>query len=525
MISVKNLTKSYGGRVLFENVNVVFQEGVNTGLTGPNGSGKSTFMKLLMKVEECDYGKVHLPRKTAWLRQDQFEFDDYRVLEVVLMGNRRLWNAMLEKEMLYAKSEITDEDGARLGELEGIVAEEDGYVAEPEAESLLEGLGIPPSMHHKELKKLEPGLKLRVLLAQALFGKPHALLLDEPTNHLDIDAIRWLEHFLQNYRGVLVVISHDRRFLNAICDQIADIDYESIILYPGNYDQMVRQKIQVQDAKLSESDDKKKKISQLQEFVNRFRAGSRASQVRSRARQIEKLRPDEIKRSNIVRPFIQFDFEERSGKDALRVEDLSASYGSHKIFRDFRSYVTRGEKVVVVGRNGIGKTTLLRTLFEELSPQKGIVYWGHNTNVGYMPQNHDELIPPGKNIFEWLHEHKPSADKERIRGILGRMLFRGDDVKKVTDYLSGGERVRLIFCRLALMGHNVLLLDEPTNHLDLESISALADGIKRYRGTIIFVTHDRDLASRASRVWGFPKQGKLVDFQGNIDAYLAKYTK
>lgn len=522
MITVSELTKTYGGRTLFENVNVKFTPGVNYGLTGPNGAGKSTFMKLLMKHDEPDHGHVSIPERTAYLRQDHYAFDDQRVIDTVIMGNRRLWDAMVQKELLYAKSELTNEDGALLGELECIVAEEDGYSAEAEAATLLSGLGIEESLHDMQMKNIQGGLKLRVLLAQALFGKPDALLLDEPTNHLDLDSIRWLEGFLIDYRGVLVVISHDRRFLNAICDQIADIDFESIILYPGAYDDMVRQKAEVRGRVEKENTERQQKISQLQDFISRFGAGTRASQTRSRARQIEKLKPDEIKRSNIARPFIQFPSGERSGKHVLNVRDLAGGYDGDAIFSGFSSIVARGEKVAIIGKSGVGKTTLVRTLLGQLAPLRGTIEWGHATRVGYMSQNHHDDVPNGVKMYEWLHSQRPTADEQHVRSILGRMLFSKEDGFKATDLLSGGERSRLLMSKIALMEYNVLFLDEPTNHLDLESISSLGEAIERYDGTIFYVTHDRDLASRANRLFAYDGQGKLHDFEGSIDAWLEK---
>lgn len=523
MITVAELSKSYGGRTLFDQVNVKFNAGVNYGLSGPNGAGKSTFMKLLMKEVEPDRGHVSLPERTAWLRQDHYLFDDYRVLDVVIMGNKRLWDAMHEKEILYAKPELTNEDGERLGELEGVVMEEDGYVAESEAATLLAGLGIEEELHEQTLSQLQGGLKLRVLLAQALFGRPDALMLDEPTNHLDLDSIRWLEDFLMAYKGVLVVISHDRRFLNTVCDQIADIDYETIILYPGNYDDMVRQKADIRGRQERDVTDKKERIEQLRDFIARFGAGTRASQTRSRARQIEKLKPEDIKRSNIQRPFIQFEAGERSGRNVMTVRDLKGGYPDLTVFEDFHTLITRGEKVAVIGKNGVGKTTLVRTLLGQLPALRGTVEFGHNTRVGFMSQNHHDDVPDGYTVYDWLHSQRPKADEQVVRGILGRMLFSRIDSDKKTDMLSGGERVRLILSRLALMEFNVLFLDEPTNHLDLEGVGSLADAIERYDGTVFYVTHDRDLASRANRIFAFDRNGRLSDFTGTIDAYLKEY--
>ncbi len=530
MITVTDVSKGFGGRTLFEDVNVSFAAGHNYGLTGPNGAGKSTFMKLLIGVEPTDSGTVSLPRRTAWLRQDHTVYDDQRVIDTVIMGNQRLWDAWSEKEALYRREEageqLADEEYEKLGELEMIVGEEDGYTAEADAAQLLVGLGVEEGLHERPMNELQGGLKLRVLLAQALFGGPDALLLDEPTNHLDLDSIRWLEDFLIDYKGVLVVISHDRRFLNAVCDQIADIDYETIILYPGNYDDMVRQKAAIRSRMSKEAQAKEKKIAQLQEFIQKFGAGSRASQTRSRAKEIERLRPDQIKRSNIRRPYIRFEVDEPSGRDVLEVKDLSFAYPDGPgIVDGFHTHVQRGDKVAILGRNGIGKTTLLKLLMGELPPDAGEVKWGHNTRIGWYKQEHRDEIAPGSTVYEWLFDQRPGVGQEQVRAILGRMLFSGEDGGKPTGTLSGGEAARLMMSKMILMGYNVLLLDEPTNHLDLESISALGEAIESYEGTIFYVTHDRDLASHATRVWAYDRPGHLIDFGGNLDEYLDWYDK
>lgn len=520
MITVTDVTKGFAGRTLFRDVNTSFAPGNNYGLTGPNGSGKSTFMKILFGAEETDSGEVSLPKRTGWLRQDHFAFDEFTVLNAVIMGNKRLFEARQEQEALYAKEDFNDDDGMRLGELEGVVSEEDGYTAESDAAVLLEGLGIDQALHDRPMSEVVAGQKVRVLLAQALFGKPEALLLDEPTNHLDLDSILWLEQFLVRYSGVLVVISHDRRFLNQVCDQIADIDYETIITYTGNYDEMVRQKSQISGRLAKESAVREKKISQLKDFIAKFGAGTRASQTRSRAKQIEKLRPDEIKRSNIARPFIRFESGEQSGRDVLEVSNLSAAFGKNVIFEGFNTFVQRGDKVAILGRNGIGKTTLMTALLDQANQDAGRVKWGHNTRIGYFGHDHRQEIEPGREVAEWLFSQWPEKGQEQIRGILGRMLFSGGDGQKPTATLSGGEAARLIMCKLILMEYNVLLLDEPTDHLDLESISALKDAIDSYQGTVFFVTHDRDLAEAATRIWTYPQPGELVDYSGTVDEYL-----
>jgi len=525
VITVENVSKTFGTRTLFEDVSVSFTPGRNYGLTGPNGAGKSTFMKILIGEEPADSGTISKPERTAWLGQDQFAFDEHRVLDVVLMGNPRLWAAMVEKEALYAKDEITDEEGERLGELECVVAEEDGYSAEAEAAAMIEGLGIVQAWHDRPLKELQGGMKLRVLLAQALFGHPEALLLDEPTNHLDMDSIVWLEEFLFRYNGVLVVISHDRRFLNSVCDHIADIDYEAIITYSGNYDSMVRAKAQIRGRIEKEAADKHKKIERLQEFVQRFRGGSRSRQTASRMKQIEKLRPDEIKRSNIARPYIRFEVvDSPSGKDVVRIEGLTKAYGNHVILENFHTDVQRGDKIALLGRNGIGKTSLLEALMDPANEGE-TVQWGHNTRVGYFGHDHRDQIEPGTTVFEWLRAQKELVEEQSVRAVLGRMLFSGADGAKPTATLSGGEAARLVLCKLILCEYNVLLLDEPTDHLDLESVSALREGIEAFDGTVIFVTHDRDLASAATRIWAYTAPEQLLDFRGGIDEYLEWHSR
>jgi len=526
MVTVSEVTKGFGGRTLFRDVSVSFSPGANYGLTGPNGSGKTTFMKLLLRVEDTDHGAVNLPKRVGWLRQDQTAFDAHRVIDTVIMGNKRLWDALAEREVLYAKGdELSDDDGIRLGELEGVVAEEDGYEAESAAAVLLDGLGVGHELFERSMAEMQGGIKVRVLLAQALFGQPDALLLDEPTNGLDMDAIIWLEEFLVAYSGVLVVISHDRRFLNAVCDHIADIDFETIIVYSGNYDDMVRQKSQVRNRIEKESAAREKKISQLQEFVARFAAGTRSSQTRSRAKEIERLKPDEIKRSNIARPFIRFPSSNPSGRDVLHVEELSHAYGDHVIFSGFHADVQRGDKVAILGRNGVGKTTLLKALLDPAHQAAGRVRWGHNVEIGYFGHDHREQIQPGRTVYSWLFEQKPVAGEQHVRGILGRMLFSNKDGEKPTATLSGGEAARLVMCKLILLEHNVLVFDEPTDHLDLESCSALREAIEAYEGTVFYVTHDRDLAAPANRIWTYPTTADLVQYDGTLDEYIDWHQK
>jgi ATPase subunit of ABC transporter with duplicated ATPase domains len=524
MISVQDVTKAFGPRKLFEDVNVSFAPGNRYGLTGPNGAGKTTFMKILSGDEEADTGQVFRPKKLGTLRQDHFRFEDNRVLDVVLMGNRTLWEAMQEKERLLARSEISDEEGHRLAELEAAIGEEDGYSAEADAAELLQGLGIEEPWHDQPMRALAGGYKLRVLLAQALFGKPQGLLLDEPTNHLDIESIRWLERFLHAYEGVLITISHDRHFLNAICTHIADIDYESIITYPGGYDDMVRQKGQVRSRVESENAEKKKKIAQLQDFVARFHAGTRASQVQSRIRAMQKLKLEDMKRSNIAAPFIKFEQKVPSGKQTLTLEAIQKSFGGNEVVQPFSALVTRGEKIAVIGKNGVGKSTLVKMIAGELQPDSGHVKWGHQAQVGYLPQDQAGVVRPGTTAFAWLREMEDKLSNEEISGLLGRMLFSGEERMKPTTTLSGGETVRMLLAKLMLFKDNVLVLDEPTNHLDLQSIASLSDGLQKYEGTVIVVTHDQELIREvASRVWVMHRGEPVLDFPGTFDELVEKH--
>ncbi|NNB84941.1 ATP-binding cassette domain-containing protein [Corallococcus exiguus] len=524
MFNVINVSKAYGPKKLFEEVNVAFSPGRRYGLTGPNGAGKSTFMKILAGDEEQDMGDIIRPRKLGILRQDHFRYESDRVIDVVLMGNRHLWAAMDEKNKLLAKADITEEDGNRLGELEGVIAEEDGYSAESDAATLLAGLGIEESFHEEPMRQLTGGLKLRVLLAQALFGKPEGLLLDEPTNNLDIDSIRWLENFLHVYEGVLITISHDRHFLNSICTHIADIDYETIIQYTGGYDDMVRQKSQLRTRVESETEEKKKKIAQLQDFVARFHAGTRASQVQSRIKQIDKLKTEDLKRSNIARPFIRFDQKVISGRQTLMFEGLKKSFDGVPVIKPFTGLVCKGERICVIGRNAVGKSTLVKMLANQLEPDAGTITWGHQATVGYLPQDHHGVIHKGTTCFGYLREISEKLTNEEISGVLGRMLFSGEERMKATDTLSGGETVRVLLSKLMITQDNVLILDEPTNHLDLESIAALAEGLSKFDGTVICVTHDQELISEvATRIWSLEAGKEVLDFNGPYSEFREKH--
>ena len=519
----------YGSKVLFDDVTTTFIAGRRYGLTGPNGAGKSTFMKLLTGELTPQRGTVSRPEKIGVLRQDQYAFDAVRVIDTVIMGNHRLWSALQEREVLYAKPEMTDDDGMRLGELEGIVGDEDGYSAESDAAILLQGLDIPNELHERTMAELQGGQKVRVLVAQALFGHPKALLLDEPTNHLDLDSIHWLVEFLARYDGALIVISHDRHFLNAVCTHIADIDYETIITYTGGYDDMVMAKTQVRSTIESQNAQREKKIAQLNDFIARFGAGTRAAQTTSRRKEVERLETTALARSNIQRPYIRFNINRPSGRLVIEAKGVSKAYGDRQVVSSFSPIVNRGEKIVLVGRNGVGKTTLLKALMADApdmpaSPadiDAGTVRWGHEVAIGYFAQDHTGVIKKGLTAVDWLHQFDPDAARQDIHGLLGQMLFSGEEGLKPTEALSGGETARLLFCRIMLQKPNVLVLDEPTNHLDLESINALNVALQKYEGTVFLVTHDQDLLEEVgTRVWHF--DGRTIhDFKGTYEDYEA----
>jgi ATPase subunit of ABC transporter with duplicated ATPase domains len=531
MISVSNVTMRYGSKVLFEDVSVSFAPGRRYGLTGPNGAGKSTFMKILTGELEAQKGNVVRPRKIGVLRQDQFAFDDYRVIDTVIMGNVPLWAALSERDRIYEKPEMTNEDGMRLGELEGIVGDEDGYTAESDAAVLLQGLDIPDEIHERKMGELQGGQKVRVLLAQALFGKPEALMLDEPTNYLDLESIHWLQDFLNDYDGTLIAISHDRHFLNSVTTHTADIDYQTIITYTGGYDEMVMAKTQIRSTLESQNAQREKKIAQLNEFIARFAAGTRSSQVTSRRKEVERLQTNELARSNIQRPYIKFDQVRPSGKHVLEFKHLTKFYGDLKVLDGFSANILRGEKICLMGRNGAGKTTLLKSLLAnypglsdpEFALDNGTVFWGHEAQIGYFPQDVGATIEHGLTVAEWLHRFDPKATVEEIRGILGQMLFSGEEGQKPTKALSGGEQARLVFCKLILTKPNLLIFDEPTNHLDLEAINALNIALQRFEGTVLLVTHDHDLIDEvATRLLVFKEDG-IEDFHGPYLEWKGKH--
>jgi ATPase subunit of ABC transporter with duplicated ATPase domains len=524
----------FGARVLFEDVTTTFQQGRRYAITGPNGAGKSTFMKILTGEIEPTKGSITRPKKVGVLRQDQFAFDAFRVLDTVIMGNAPLWDALQERERYYDNAaNWTDEDGMRVGELEGIVGDEGGYTAETDAAILLGGLDIPEALHDRKMSELQSGQKVRVLLAQALFAKATVLLLDEPTNNLDLESVHWLQRYLLAYSGCLIVISHDRHFLNEVCTHTADIDYQSIITYTGAYDEMVLAKTQIRARVEAGNAQREKKIDQLKEFIARFSGGTRSSQVMSRKKEVERIQTSELAKSNIQRPFIRFQNLRPSGRHALEIKGLAKTYGDLAVIQNFTASIARGEKIALLGRNGAGKTTMLRSLLRnatgyvdaperEFPVDSGVVTWGHEVTVGYFSQDHKESIQPGSTLLEWLHEFDSTASQQELRGLLGQMLFSGEDATKRTENLSGGEAARLIFCRLMLQKPNFLMLDEPTNHLDLEAINALNIALQKYDGTVLLVTHDHDVVDEvATRIWHFENH-EIEDFKGPYADYLTE---
>jgi ATPase subunit of ABC transporter with duplicated ATPase domains len=523
MLGTQNLGKSYGGRTLFANVSLQMNPGSRYGLVGANGSGKSTFMKVLCGDEQATEGTITIPARVRMsvLRQDRFLDDEQRILDQCMMGDAVVWSALQEQTRLIDGGE---ERELNLAELEDVIRTHDGYTLEARASGILEGLGIPVAVHREPLRVLSGGFKLRVLLAQVLLGGPDLLMLDEPTNHLDILSIRWLERFLAGYQGCAVVISHDQRFLDNIATHVLDVDYETITLYTGNFTKFGVQKADVRMRKEAEIARTEKIIAEKRAFVDRFGAkATKAKQAQSRLKQIEKIEVEELAESSRRTPSFRFTPARASGRDVLAVEEIAKSYGDKAVLKDISITIRRGEKVAIIGPNGLGKSTLLKIATGNLVPDSGTTKWGHETRVGYFAQDHKDLLSEGKMTpIEYIWAADPMAATTFVRGQLGQVLFSGDDVNKRVDKLSGGEAARLIFCRLMVEKPNVLVLDEPTNHLDMESIAGLADALKRYDGTVIFVSHDRWFVSElASRVLEITKDG-LRDFPGTYTEYLAQ---
>ncbi|MEI7430392.1 MAG: ABC-F family ATPase [Betaproteobacteria bacterium] len=535
MLVAANITMQFGAKPLFENVSVKFGEGYRYGLIGANGSGKSTFMKILAGELEASAGNVSKDthERMAYLRQDQFAFEDQRVIDVVMMGHEEMWACMQEKDAIYANPEATEEEYLHAAELESKFAEYGGYSAESRAGELLLGVGIPSEQHFGPMSEVAPGWKLRVLLIQALFSNPDILLLDEPTNNLDIATIRWLENVLNDRNSTMIIISHDRHFLNQVCTHMADLDYGKITVYPGTYDDFMEASSQARQRQQNANAKAKERIADLQDFVRRFSANkSKAKQATSRVKLIDKLRPEDIKPSSRQYPWIRFEYDEKEKlhRQAVEVENLAFTYpgGDRKIFSNFNFTLNAGDRVAVIGENGVGKSTLLKLLMGDLQPQFGHVKWTEKAKPGYYAQDHADDFKSDTSLTDWIAGYARNSvvdgeDLETlIRGTLGRLLFSGDEVKKGVKVISGGEQGRMIFGKLMLMKHNVLILDEPTNHLDMESIESLNTALEKFKGTLVFVSHDREfVSSLATRVLEVRMDGTVINYPGNYEEYLS----
>ena len=527
MISTANLTIQFGAKPLFENVSVKFGDGNRYGLIGANGSGKSTFMKIIGGDLESSAGNVSLEPgvRLGKLRQDQFAYEDTRVLDVVMMGHEEMWQVMSERDAIYANPDATEDDYMHAANLEAKFSEYDGYTAEARAGELLLGLEIPVEQHELPMREIAPGWKLRVLLAQALFSNPDVLLLDEPTNNLDINTIRWLEDVLNSYQSTMIIISHDRHFLNQVCTHMADLDYRELRVYPGNYDDYMLASTQARERQSAANAKAKERVAELQDFVRRFAANkSKARQATSRLKQIDRIKAGavEVKPSSRVNPYIRFEQNKVLHRLAVTIESISKSFDK-PVIKPFSAMIEAGQKVAIIGANGVGKTTLLRMLAGDLAPDTGSVKWSDSADLGYMPQDVSEQFQSDKNLFDWLGDYRQAGDDDQaMRSVLGRLLFSGDDINKEVRVLSGGEKNRMSFGRLMLGRHNVMLLDEPTNHLDMESIESLQFALELYAGTLIFVSHDREFVSGlATRVIEIMPTGEILDYQGNYDDYLS----
>ncbi|MCW3480439.1 ABC-F family ATPase [Neisseriaceae bacterium JH1-16] len=536
MISTNNITMQFGAKPLFEKVSVKFGEGNRYGLIGANGSGKSTFMKILGGDLEQSAGEVAIETgvRLGKLRQDQFAYEDKRVLDVVLMGHTEMWAAMSERDAIYANLEATEDDYMHAAELEAKFAEYDGYTAEARAGELLMGVGIPLELHNGPMSEVAPGFKLRVLLAQALFSKPDVLLLDEPTNNLDINTIRWLEHVLNEYESTMIIISHDRHFLNQVCTHMADLDYNTIQLYPGNYDDYMIASTQARERQLSSNAKAKERIQDLQEFVARFSANkSKARQATSRLKQVDKLKSEmvSVKPSSRQNPFIRFEVDDKMKlhRQAVELAGLSKSFDK-PLFQNLNLILEAGQRLAIIGPNGAGKSTLMKLLAgayeaklaEGVTGDAGTVKWAEKAQVGYYAQDHEAEFDTDDNLSEWMREWAQEGDDEQvIRGTLGRLLFGGDDVTKNVRVLSGGEKGRMLYGKLILTKPNVMLMDEPTNHMDMESIESLNMALEKFKGTLIFVSHDRQfVSSLATQILELDGKGGYEHYMGDYESYL-----
>jgi len=535
VLVANNITIQFGAKPLFENVSLKFGEGYRYGLIGANGSGKSTFMKILAGELEPTAGNVakDAHERMAYLRQDQFAYEDQRVIDVVMMGHEEMWACMVEKDAIYANLEASEEDYLHAAELEARYAEYGGYTAEARAGELLLGVGIPAEQHYGPMRDVAPGWKLRVLLIQALFADPDILLLDEPTNNLDISTIRWLENVINDRNSTMVIISHDRHFLNQVCTHMADLDYGKITVYPGNYDDFMEASAQARERQQSANAKAKERIAELQSFVRRFSANaSKAKQATSRLKLIDKLKPEDVKPSSRQYPWIRFEFDdkEKLHRQAVEIDRLSFAYpgSSRRVINDLTLTLNGGERLAIIGENGVGKSTLLKLLMGELPPLHGTIKWAEKARPGYYAQDHASEFNSNLSLTEWIsgyaRNHAGEGDDlaTLIRGTLGRLLFSGNEVSKAVKVISGGEQGRMIFGRLMLTKSNVLVLDEPTNHLDMESIESLNTALEKFKGTLIFVSHDREfVSSLATRILEIRLDGSVVNYLGNYEEYLA----
>ena len=524
LISTANITMQFGDKPLFEDISVKFGDGNRYGLIGANGCGKSTFMKILSGELEQTGGTISLDsnERMAKLNQDQFAYEEYSVVDTVLMGHAELWKVKAERDAIYANPDMTEEDGMRVADLETEFAEMDGYSAEARAGELLLGLDLPIEQHYGLMSAVAPGWKLRVLLAQVLFAEPDIMLLDEPTNNLDINAIRWLEEVLAQRNCTMVIISHDRHFLNSICTHMADLDYGELRVFPGNYDEYMTAATQKREQLVNNNAKKKAQIAELKAFVSRFSANaSKAKQATSRAKQIDKIQLDEVKVSSRQSPFIRFEQEKKLFRNALVIEDMKQGYDDNILFKDINMMVEVGERIAIIGQNGIGKTTMLETLAGKMEQQSGTIKWSENGKIGYYAQNHASDFEEDMNLYDWMDQWKNEGDDEQvIRGQLGRMLFSASDIKKSVKVISGGEQGRMLFGKLMMQFPNILLLDEPTNHMDMESIESLNLALENYEGTLLFVSHDRQFVSSiATRIIEITEDG-VNDFHGSYEEYL-----
>ncbi len=524
MISANNVSLRFGKKALFEDVNIKFTEGNCYGLIGANGAGKSTFLKILSGDLETTTGDISITpgQRLSVLEQDHFKYDDYTVMDTVILGNPRLYEVMKEKDAIYAKEDFTDEDGIRASELEGEFAEMDGWEAESNAANLLNGLGVDTEYHYSLMKDLDGNLKVKVLLAKALFGNPDILLLDEPTNHLDLDAIAWLEEFLINFDNTVIVVSHDRYFLNKVCTHTADIDYGKIQLYAGNYD-FWYESSQLLIRQMKEANRKKEeKIKELQEFISRFSANaSKSKQATSRKRALEKIELETIKPSSRKYPYIDFRPDREIGNEVLTVDGISKTINGEKVLDNISFILNRDDKVAFVGSNEIAKTTLFQILAGEMEPDEGTYKWGVTTSLAYFPKDNTKEFDNDLTIADWLMGYSPVKDITYVRGFLGRMLFAGEDGVKKVRILSGGEKVRCLLSKMMISGANCLILDEPTNHLDMESITALNNGLIKFPGVELFSCHDHQFVqTTANRIMEIMPDGSLIDKMTSYDEYL-----